>query len=65
VGIVLKVAPEDGAVASATITLHPKLTAQAHPPAAGGQPLPLLEQHHAFFATDQPCIQLAKPALQS
>jgi len=39
--------------------------AQAHPPAAGGQPLPLFEQHQAFFATDQPAIQFAKPASQS
>merc|ERR1712154_739752 len=39
--------------------------AQAHPPAAGGQPLPLLAQHHAFFGTDQPAIQFAKPASQS
>merc|ERR1712012_1365539 len=38
---------------------------QAHPPAAGGQPLPSLLQHQAFLATDQPAIQLAKPALQS
>ena len=38
---------------------------QAHPPAAGGQPLPLFEQHHAFLATDQPAIQLANPASQS
>jgi len=37
----------------------------AHPPAAGGQPLPSLLQHQAFLATDQPAIQLAKPALQS
>merc|ERR1712084_82493 len=38
---------------------------QAHPPAAGGQPLPLFEQHQAFLATDQPAIQFAKPASQS
>merc|ERR1711876_114237 len=38
---------------------------QAHPPAAGGQPLPSLLQHQAFLATDQPAIQFAKPALQS
>merc|ERR1719499_2711488 len=37
----------------------------AHPPAAGGQPLPLLAQHQAFFATLQPAIQLANPASQS
>merc|ERR1712165_563083 len=39
--------------------------AYAHPPAAGGQPLPLLAQHHAFFATLQPAIQFAKPSSQS
>jgi len=38
---------------------------QAHPPAAGGQPLPALLQHQAFFGTDQPATQLANPALQS
>merc|ERR1712060_451473 len=39
--------------------------AHIHPPAAGGQPLPLLEQHQAFLATDQPACQFAKPATQS
>merc|ERR1719190_296455 len=38
---------------------------QAHPPAAGGKPLPSLLQHHSFLGTDQPAIQFAKPALQS
>merc|ERR1712226_1156374 len=41
------------------------MQSQAHPPAAGGQPLPLFEQHHAFLATLQPAIQLANPASQS
>jgi len=59
-------APEDGARARATASLV-KLTrnTQAHPPAAGGQPLPRFEQHHAFLATLQPAIQLANPASQS
>merc|ERR1719461_2481287 len=50
---------------SATTNCTRVKKAQAHPPAAGAQPLPLFEQHHAFFATDQPAIQLANPALQS
>merc|ERR1712190_654205 len=45
-------------------TIH-SAGAYAHPPAAGGQPLPLLAQHQAFFATLQPAIQLANPASQS
>merc|ERR1719491_1500640 len=59
-------APEDGARASATASLV-ELTrnTQAHPPAAGGQPLPRFEQHQAFLATLQPAIQLANPASQS
>merc|ERR1712050_297018 len=62
--------PEDGARPTqksfSDHELHKsKKKAQAHPPAAGGQPLPLFEQHHAFLATDQPAIQLAKPASQS
>ena len=59
-------APEDGARASATASLV-KLArnTQAHPPAAGGQPFPRFEQHHAFLATLQPAIQLANPASQS
>merc|ERR1719464_1826622 len=40
-------------------------TAQAHPPAAAGQPFPAFWQHHAFLATDHPAIQFANPALQS
>jgi len=36
----------------------------AQPP-PGGQPLLSCWQHHAFFATDQPCCQFQKPALQS
>jgi hypothetical protein len=39
--------------------------AQAHPPAAGGHPLPPCWQHHAFFSTDHPAIQFANPASQS
>merc|ERR1719394_356511 len=46
------------------LTAHPA-EAQAHPPAAGGQPLPLFAQHQAFLGTDQPAIQLANPASQS
>jgi len=38
---------------------------QAQPPAAGGHPLPLFEQHHAFLSTDHPAIQFANPASQS
>eukprot|EP00425_Heterocapsa_triquetra_P031023 CAMPEP_0195103042 /NCGR_PEP_ID=MMETSP0448-20130528/70702_1 /TAXON_ID=66468 /ORGANISM="Heterocapsa triquestra, Strain CCMP 448" /LENGTH=80 /DNA_ID=CAMNT_0040138637 /DNA_START=254 /DNA_END=496 /DNA_ORIENTATION=+ len=34
-------------------------------PDALAQPLPVLLQHQAFFAMDQPCTQLAKPASQS
>merc|ERR1712051_592856 len=51
------------AYASTTValrTIH-SAGAYAHPPAAGGQPLPLLAQHQAFFATLQPAIQLANP----
>merc|ERR1719189_270679 len=51
--------------ASATVTTALGSLVQAHPPAAGGHPLPLFEQHQAFLATDQPAIQLANPALQS
>merc|ERR1719150_499081 len=61
--------PEDGAFApaccSCLVALRTLLSAQAHPPAAGGQPLPCSLQHHAFFATLQPAIQFANPALQS
>merc|ERR1719469_878631 len=60
-------APEDGAHASAEAVpcLPTAQPAQAHPPAAGGQPLPAFVQHQAFFATLQPAIQFAKPASQS
>merc|ERR1719195_946451 len=62
--------PEDGANAPARCSCAPValLTprpAQAHPPAAGGQPLPVALQHHAFFATLQPANQFANPASQS
>merc|ERR1740122_194496 len=63
----MSVAPEDGTHACSMAMLRStrRTHAQAHPPAAGGQPLPLFAQHHAFFATDQPAIQLANPASQS
>merc|ERR1712051_829237 len=60
-GLNTSMVPEDGAYASTTValrTIH-SAGAYAHPPAAGGQPLPLLAQHQAFFATLQPAIQLA------
>merc|ERR1740116_287111 len=66
-GLDMSMVPEDGAYASTTVvlrTIH-QACAYAHPPAAGGQPLPLLAQHQAFFATLQPAIQLANPASQS
>merc|ERR1712183_152946 len=66
-GLNTSMVPEDGAYASTTValrTIH-SAGAYAHPPAAGGQPLPLLAQHQAFFATLQPAIQLANPASQS
>merc|ERR1740123_1425481 len=66
-GLDMSKVPEDGAYASTTVvlrTIH-QACAYAHPPAAGGQPLPLLAQHQAFFATLQPAIQLANPASQS
>jgi len=47
------------------LSILPARLAQAHPPAAGGQPFPALWQHHAFLATDHPAIQFANPALQS
>jgi len=51
---------------AAVITRREILTrTHAHPPAAGGHPLPLFEQHHAFLATDQPASQFEKPASQS
>merc|ERR1712165_182409 len=55
-------APEDGANASAPAFIKQH---HAHPPAAGGQPLPALVQHQAFFATLHPTTQFAKPASQS
>merc|ERR1711920_1180356 len=63
----MSMALEDDTQVSATAMLRTtnQACAQAHPPAAGGQPLPLFAQHHAFFATDQPAIQLANPASQS
>merc|ERR1712173_60777 len=66
-GLNMSMVPEDGAYASTTAALGPvhQACAYAHPPAAGGQPLPLLAQHQAFFATLQPAIQLANPASQS
>merc|ERR1712165_571766 len=54
-----------GALAHAESFQTDICTAQAHPPAAGGQPLPLLLQHHAFLATDHPACQLVNPASQS
>merc|ERR1712051_795888 len=66
-GLNTSMVPEDGAYASTTVALRTvhSAGAYAHPPAAGGQPLPLLAQHQAFFATLQPAIQLANPASQS
>merc|ERR1719499_2462330 len=66
-GLNMSMVPEDGADASTTVahrTTH-SASAYAHPPAAGGQPLPLLAQHQAFLATLQPAIQFANPASQS
>merc|ERR1719210_1147870 len=64
-GHVMPMAPDDDAKVKAMNQTAHRAQAQAHPPAAGGQPLPLFEQHQDFFATLHPCIQLAKPASQS
>jgi len=58
-----KMAQEHASATALLVKLYRNI--QAHPPAAGGQPLPRFEQHHAFLATLQPAIQLANPASQS